>query len=164
MSFVGSNVFRSFLFDMLGNGTAYMLDAAGTEDLPKVALYTTTPDNVTARDDTFAHNAYNGSGGQWVTANQPASSGNWPQAGVALAAGSTVSTGSGFVMYDAADVAPGGTSTLAGVFGCLVYDDTITTPTADPGLCCNYFGGSQSVTGGTFSVIWNANGIFRFTV
>jgi hypothetical protein len=50
------------------------------------------------------------------------------------------------------------------VFGCLVYDDTITTPVADQGLCFNYFGGTQSVTAGTFTVVWSASGIFRITV
>lgn len=162
MSFVGSNVFRSFVFDVLGNVTAIDLDTAS--DIPKAALYGTTPDNVTARDDTSVHNAYNGTGGQWVTANEKTGGGaTWTAGGVALSSMGT-STGAGFVMYDANDVAPGGTNTLAAVFGCLVYDDTITTPVADCGICCNYFGGTQSVTAGTFTIVWNANGLFRVTV
>jgi hypothetical protein len=70
-------------------------------------------------------------------------------------------------MFDAADLAGGGNVTLSGVMGCLVYDDTITAGTggiADEGACYNYFGGSQSVTAGTFTILWNASGIFRFTV
>ena len=54
------------------------------------------------------------------------------------------------------------TTTLTAVFGCLVYDDTLTTPVADPGLSYNYFGGTNSVTSGTFTVVWNASGIFAF--
>jgi hypothetical protein len=47
--------------------------------------------------------------------------------------------------------------------GCLVYDDTLTTPD-DPGVCYNWFGSAQSVTNGTFTVVWHANGLFRITV
>jgi hypothetical protein len=66
---------------------------------------------------------------------------------------------------DAADTPQSGaTCTLANVFGCLVYSDSITTPVADQGFCFNYFGGSQSVTAGTFTIVWNAAGVLRFTV
>jgi hypothetical protein len=50
------------------------------------------------------------------------------------------------------------------VFGCLVYDDTLTTPVADQGVCYNYFGGTQSVTAGTFTIQWGAPGIFSLTL
>jgi hypothetical protein len=53
---------------------------------------------------------------------------------------------------------------MSGIFGCLVYDDTLTTPVADQGICYNYFGGTQSVTGGTFTIVWHPNGIFRLTL
>ena len=66
--------------------------------------------------------------------------------------------------FDAANTASGTSATLLTVFGCLVYDDTIATPVADQGLCYNYFGGTQSVTDGTFTVIWHANGIFQLTL
>jgi hypothetical protein len=46
----------------------------------------------------------------------------------------------------------------------LVYDATITAGTvAKQGLCFNYFGGTQSVTGGTFTIVWDATGVFKFT-
>ena len=67
-------------------------------------------------------------------------------------------------VIDATDLAGGGTVTISGAYGCLVYDDTIATPVADQGICFNYFGGSQSVTAGTFTIVWNANGIFRITL
>jgi hypothetical protein len=44
-----------------------------------------------------------------------------------------------------------------------VYDDTIATPVANQGLCYNYFGGTQSVTGGLFTIVWNASGILAVT-
>jgi hypothetical protein len=87
--------------------------------------------------------------------------------GVALGTKTLTTPSTGVFMFDAADVAPGGTVTLSGVMGCLVYDDTITAGTggiADQGVCYNFFGGAQSVTAGTFTIIWHANGIFRITV
>lgn len=152
----GSHVFRATMLDALANTAAFDLDT----DVPKCALYTNTgtPD----RNVSAALSAYNAATSQWVTANEK-SNGNWTAGGVALSTTSWA-TGTNLVKYDAADVAPGGTVTLADVYGCLVYDDTLTTPVADQGLCFNFFGGAQSVTGGTFSVIWHANGIFEITV
>ena len=68
-----SKIFRSFLLDALGNTSAWDLDSGA--DVPKVALYGSsgTPN----QDDTIAHNAYNGSGGAWVTANEITDT-NWP--------------------------------------------------------------------------------------
>jgi hypothetical protein len=68
-------------------------------------------------------------------------------------------------MFDAADLAGGGNVTLSATFGCLVYDNTITAGTvAKQGVSFHYFGGSQSVTAGTFTIIWNASGINRYTL
>ena len=58
-------------------------------------------------------------------------------------------------------VLPPAGADLAAVYGCLVYDDTL-TPKA--GVCYNYFGGTNSVTNGTFTIVWHANGVFRFTL
>jgi hypothetical protein len=129
-------------------------------DTFKVALYnnTPTPDN----DVTSANSAYNV--GQWVTANEVFQAGQWAQGGVALTS-PTVNTGTADVVFwDAADTASGSAATLANVFGCLVYDDTLTTPVADQGVCYNYFGGTNSVTNGTLTVVWHANGIWRATL
>ena len=41
-----------------------------------------------------------------------------------------------------------------------LWDDTIAT---DDLICSIDFGGVKSVTGGTFTIQWNANGIFRLT-
>lgn len=55
--------------------------------------------------------------------------------------------------------------TITNAYGAFVYDDTISGGTvADQGVCFNYFGGAQSVTAGTFTVVWHANGIVRFTL
>jgi hypothetical protein len=156
MAWADSKIFRPTLADVLGNVCAMDLDA----DSFKVALYnnTITPDN----DVTSANSAYNV--GQWATAQEVYEAGQWAQAGVALASQSLNSATADVVFFDAADTASGSAATLANVYGCLVYDDTLTTPVADQGLCYNYFGGVNSVTSGTFTVVWHANGILRITL
>jgi len=108
--------------------------------------------------------------GTWTTANEVTDATNWAAGGRALAsktfsvltAGSQT-TASG-IAFDAADLAGGGTVTISGAYGCLVYDATVTAGTvAKQGLCFNYFGGSQSVTAGTFTVTWDSTGVFKFT-
>lgn len=156
MAFTESRIFRQYVADILGNTTAIDLDA----DVFKAALYGNgiTPD----RDVTAANSAYNA--GQWVTGGELTSSGQWAAGGVALASKVVSTPSSGVVMFDAADTASGATATLSGVYGTLVYDDTMTTPVAKQGVCYNYFGGANAVTSGTFTIIWSANGLFRITV
>lgn len=156
MAWTDSRIFRPYLADMISNTAAFDLDV----DTCKVALYnnTITPDN----DVTSANSAYNA--GQWATAQEVFQAGQWAQGGVALT-GQTVNSGTAdVVFFDASDTASGAAATLTSVFGCLVYDDTLAAPVADQGISYNYFGGTNSVTNGTFTVVWNANGIFRFTL
>lgn len=158
MAWTNSRMFRPYVADVFDNTAAFDM---GT-DVPKAALYNTT----TAPDQnvTSAASAYNAGSSQWVVANEVSHSGQWAAGGVALASTSLNSGTSGVVFYDAADTASGAAATLAGVFGTLVYDDTLTTPVADQGICYNYFGGTQSVTTGTFTIVWHANGIWRITL
>lgn len=159
MAWTNSKIFRQYLADVLENTTAmdWVTDAS-----VKCALYDTdvTPDN----DVSAANSAYNV--GQWVTTGNEVSDGaEWAVGGVAIAS-RTLSVGTAdVVLLDGADTASGTSATLAAVFGCLVYDDTIATPVADQGFCYNYFGGTQSVTDGTFTVVWHAtNGIMKYTL
>lgn len=151
MAWSNSKVFAAFVLNALDRGVAYDLDT----DTPKVALYDNdiTPDNTVA----IANTAYNA--GQWTAAGNEVSDTNWAAGGRALS-GHDVTQASNVVTYDATDTASGGTVTLANVYGCLVYDDTVT---GDYGISYHYFGGAQSVTGGTFTVVWNASGLFTIT-
>jgi len=79
---------------------------------------------------------------------------------VALAS-KTHTFGAGTMQISAANTASGSAATLTAVFGCLVYDNTLTAKYA---YCWNYFGGSQSVTAGTFTVVWSGSGILQFTL
>jgi hypothetical protein len=158
MAWSNSKIFRPFIADVLDNTTAIDLGS----DVPKAALFNNsiTP----SQDVTSALSAYNAATSQWLTANEVTDATNWVAGGRALGSTSLNSGSAGIVFYDAADTAGGGTLTLANAYGALVYDDTITTPVADQGICFNYFGGAQSVTGGTFTIVWHANGIFRITL
>lgn len=156
MAWSNSKIFRQFLADAVLNVAAFDLDS----DTFRVALYnnTITPDN----DVTAANSAYNV--GQWATAQELFEAGQWAQAGVALTT-PVINVGTADVVFwDAADTASGSAADLAAVNGCLVYDDTLTTPVADQGICYNYFGGPNSVVNGTFTVVWAANGIWRITL
>lgn len=158
MAFTASGLFREWAVQMFQvSATGYTgLDS----DTVKAALYnnTGTPD----KDAAVASTGYNT--GAWTNTNEVVDATNWVAGGRALASKTFTTPASGVAMFDAADLAGGGNVTLSGVLGCLVYDDTITAGTvADQGVCFNYFGGSQSVTAGTFTIVWNANGICRYT-
>lgn len=154
-----SKIFRNWHADLMQNTTSAIdLDT----DVPKVALYgnTGTPN----QDDTAAHNAYNGAAGAWVTANEITDA-NWPAGGRALVSAAVTTPSAGIVMYDANDTAGAGNVTVANVYGVLVYDDTVTTPVADLGMSFHAFSTQPAgVTAGTFTVVWDANGVQRYTL
>lgn len=168
MAWSASAIFKEWMFNPgLGALTTDTLPTGFTDldtDVIKAALYDNdiTPD----KDVAVGSTGYNT--GQWTASGNEVSDGtNWDAGGeplVVTADGITTATNA--VMFDAADTAQSGAScTLANVFGCLVYDDTITAGTvADQGMCYNYFGGGQSVTAGTFTIVWHANGVWRITV
>lgn len=156
MAWSASKIFMAFIEDVFENTTAMDLNS----DTIKIALYDNdiTPDQTV----TSANTAYGV--GQWVTTgNEVSDAAEWPVTGQAL--GSVTSTFSSNVYtLDAADEVSDGTSaTLANVYGGLIYDDTIAAPVADQGICYLYFGGVNSVTDGTFTVVFNASGIFTIT-
>ena len=155
MAWSNSKIFTSLITDALNNTAAIDLNT----DTPKVALYGTTP--TPSQSVTSANSAY--AVDQWVVGSEISSAGQWAAGGVALSSISSTFA-SNVYTFTAANTASGSTATLVAVFGCLVYEDTLTTPVADQGMCYNYFGGTQTVTSGTFTVLWNASGIFFLTL
>lgn len=160
MAWTDSRIFREWVSGPMfqASGTGYTgLDS----DTVKVALFnnSVTPD----RDAAVGSTGFNT--GTWTTANEVTDATNWVSGGRTLASKTFTTPSSGIAMFDAADLAGGGAVTLTNAYGCLVYDDSITAGTvADQGVCFNYFGGAQSVVAGTFTIVWNANGVARFTV
>jgi hypothetical protein len=160
MAWSNSKIFRFFLGEVLANNAAYDLSGASVDTF-KAALYnaTTTPDQNVA---TAVLSGYNGAASQWVVANEVTDATNWPAGGRPLVTPAIDVSVSATVFWDAADTTSvGATTTLVSNYGTLVYDDTLTNK---PGISFNYFGGVQQVTNGTFTIVWHANGIFRFTI
>ncbi len=156
MAWSNSKIFMAFIEDVFENRTAMDLDT----DTFKAALFDNdiTPSQTAASAST----AYNT--GQWaISGNEVSDGAEWAAGGVAL--GTVTSTFSSNVYtFDAADtVSTGSSATLANVYGALIYDDTITTPVADQGLCYAYLGGANSVVDGTFTIAWSASGILAIT-
>lgn len=168
-----SKMFTAFAQLAMGQGLTAATFPAGWAglgaDTIDVALFndTTTPDNTAARTSTgfntgvWTHNA--GGGNEVIDTGGS----NWPTGGRTLAS-KTLNTSSNVFTFDAADLAGAGNVTISNAFGCLVYDASIVTPgtggQANQGVCYNAFGSGQSVTAGTFTIVWNAAGIFTVTV
>jgi hypothetical protein len=156
MSWSASKVFVAFMTDLMNNTTAMDLN---TDALLEAALFddTITPDATVSS----ANSAYGA--GVWASGGQSSGT-SWPALGRPLASVTSASA-SNVYKFDAADTVSADSScTLSGAYGALVYDHSISTPVADQGICFNYFGGVASVTSGTFTVSWNASGIFTITV
>ncbi len=165
MAWSASGMFTVFYSDVL-TGTLTTADLDATNML-KVALYdnSITPNyEVTAANSAYGGGVWSTTGGATGTP-QVYHTGQWAQGGVVLASVAVTRPGSGVVMVDANDTASGSAATMSNIYGALLYCDGVTTPVADQGLAGIYFGGTgYSVTNGTFTIQWHANGIFRLTV
>jgi len=171
MAWTASAIFQQAMLNPISRAvnaaTAPTTFASLTADTINVALWNNsiTPDKTAA----VASTGYNT--GQWASgANEQTDATNWVAGGRALGSRTwTIDTGSSSCVFNAPNLAGGGTLTLSGAYGCLVYDNTITAGTvAKQGICYNYFGGQQTVTAGTFTIIWATvgatQGVFNITV
>lgn len=150
MAWTGSKMFGATI-ESVFNRSGGVIDADA--DTFKAALFdnTITPSNTVAAAST----AYGA--GVWASGGVLDASG-WPAVGRNLVTPTSAHT-SGTWKFDADDtVSANNTTTLTNAYGALVYDDTAAT-VADQGLSYNYFGGANSVTSGTFTVVWNTSGI-----
>jgi hypothetical protein len=159
MAWTDSRWFGAILADTLAKTAQPDLNA----DTINVSLNGTgvTPDKNAAAAST----AYNT--GAWasdkLTDSGSSAPAGWPTIGRPLVS-PTCAFATGTVTFDAADTASANAvTTITAAFGCLVYSDTLASPVADQGICYNYFGGTQSVTLGTFTIVWNGSGIATIT-
>lgn len=160
-----SKIFTAYLNNVLANITAMDIDTDATVNC---ALFndTITPSQTAAAAST-AYGAGAWASGGVVDTGSSAPNG-WPAIGRPLAWGTatrlsaeTATT----LKFDADDtVSANAVTTLTNAYGCLIYDDTITTPVADQGFCYLSFGGANSVTLGTFTVVYNGSGIISITM
>ncbi len=150
MAWSASKVFAFAQLQMMQNGVKPSTDAYSA------ALYASnsmTPDNTVA---TAALTEYNGAGSQWVVANE-VSSANYSAGGASVTPVSVTQAAN--VVTFTSSGSPSWSNVTFTTYGCLVYDTTVN----NEGLAFLYFGGAQEVTGGNFSVQWNASGICTFT-
>jgi hypothetical protein len=155
MAWSNSKIFSAFITDSLNNTANFDVDAANI----KAALF---DNSITPSQTVTSSNTAYGAG-VWASGGVLDASG-WPAVGRQLL---TVTSGfsSNVYTFDAADtVSANSSTTLTNATGALIYNDTLTTPVADQGICYNYFGGANSVTSGTFTIVWNASGIFALTL
>lgn len=155
MAWSNSKIFSAYITDSLNRTNAFDLDA----DNIKAALFdnTITPSQTVAA----ASSAY--AAGVWASGGVSDASG-WPAVGRQLLT-VTSTFSSNVYTFDAADTASANsTTTLTNAYGCLVYDDTLASVVNDQGICFNYFGGANSITSGSFTIVWNASGIMSITL
>lgn len=155
MAWSASKVFVSTIEDALENTAAVDLNS----DSFKLALF----DNTITPSQTVASAATAFGAGVWAS-GEVFDGAEWATGGQALD-GVTFAPTANVLKWDAEDEVSAGTSaTLANVYGCLIYDDTLAAPVADQGICYLYFGGVNSVTDGTLTVVFNAAGIMTITL
>jgi hypothetical protein len=143
------------------NATGYA--GLETDDI-KVALFnnSVSPD----RDADVTSTGYDT--GTWQDTNEVVDtdgSSNWSAGGLLLTTPAVTDQGSGITRFDADDLSHSSTVTISNAYGCFVYDDDISAGTvAKQGISYHSFGGAQSVTTGTFTIVWHANGLFQISV
>lgn len=155
MAWSASKAFSAWPTDVFNNVTALDIDS----DALKAALF----DNSITPSQTVASASTAYAAGVWASGGVLDASG-WPAVGRPLA--SVTSTfASNIYTFDAADTASANNNTtLTNAFGALIYDDTIAAPVAKQGICYLYFGGAQTVTAGTFTIVYHVNGLVQATL
>lgn len=134
-------------------GVVFDLDT----DVFKIALYNNTP--TPNYSDTLANSVY--LVGQWVTGNEVTGT-NWAAGGVALSSPTVTESPTGTIMWNASNVSVATTTIATSIYGCLIYDSTLTTKYA---LCAIPFsGGPYGTSAGTFGITWAGGGIWNWDV
>ena len=105
--------------------------------------------NVSLYDDSHSFTATDT---VYTTTNELATAGGYTQGGVALA--SKAVTEAATTKWDAADST--WTSATFTAYHAVIWDDSVGT---DDLICSIDFGGAQTVTAGTFTIQWHADGI-----
>ena len=95
-----------------------------------------------------------------VSGNEVGASGTYSAGGSTLAS-KTSAQSAGIYTFDAADPTAWTGATIAAA-GCVIYQDTGGAATTDPLIAYLDFGGTITSTAGTFTLTFNASGIFTY--
>jgi hypothetical protein len=141
MAVTASGLFLPTFVDIL-DATQLAMNTAS--DTFKVAMIT---NSATPDFDTHDH---------WSDLSGTEVSGTGYTAGGAALTSVTCAGASGTIKFDAAD-SSWTTSTITNARAAVVYDDTLAS---DPLVCLVNFGADYSSANGTFTITWNASGIW----
>ncbi len=139
----------------------------GSDTIEAALFGTMTPDQtVTAANSAYAAGVWTGGSAPNLVDTGSSAPAGWPYLGRPLGTLSSTFTSATYTFSAAATASANAVTTLTAAFGALVYDHTTTSPAGvtDQGICFIYFGGSQTVTLGTFTIAWNASGIFTLSL
>lgn len=155
MAFTTSYVNGAVIAQILAGGTANL-----DTDTVSVHLYT---DSITTQDKNTAEGIVATATQPYGTTARVSYSGATP-AGAGSLTNPTLTTGSGKIIFGDSAATLAWTGASFTTRGCVVWDDTVTTPTADPVLCAINFGSDITVSANTFTITWDAtNKIFYAT-
>jgi hypothetical protein len=156
MAWSASKIFTTFVQDSLNN-TSNNSGALLTDNI-RVALYgfTITPDQTV----TSTASGYNQTGSLWTSSGLEVTATGWTAGGLTLVTKTSNYTTNVYT-FNAGNQAGGASDTVTNAYGVLIYNNSLTTKN---GVSYNYFGGPASVTSGTFTVVFNASGIFTLTL
>jgi hypothetical protein len=154
MAWSASKIFTAFILDQMNQTASNISDMDANTFKAALFLDSITPSQTVANTATGYNRGIYLSGVE-VTAT------GWPAGGPALT-GVTSSFTSNVYKFTASPTSGGSTDTISNAVGVLVYNSSLTTNLN--GVCYNWFGGPASVTSGTFTVVWNNNGIFSLTL
>jgi hypothetical protein len=118
-------------------------------DTHRVALFT----NAMGATDLVTNTAYGVA--PW-NANEVPNATGYTTGGELLTGTTYVAGAAGATTFDATDT-PWVTSTFSAVRGCLIYADALA---GNEGILAITFGADYAVTAGTFTIQWNASGIY----
>jgi hypothetical protein len=144
MAFPSSGLFVATFLDVLDT-TQLALDL--DLETHKVALWTNTGSYDLTADTAYGVAPWN--------ANEVSGTG-YTSGGAALTTTTFTHAGAGVCKFDGDDSA-WASATFSGVRGCLIYADALAGNNA---ICAVNFGADYAVTSGTFTIQWNASGIW----
>jgi hypothetical protein len=167
MTFNASGLFRQTLNDLFLNT---ILSATFNLDSETAWLNALYDNSITpSKDDTAQLCSYTGTSSIYTAAGgatggpQVFQAGQWAVGGVTLTTTALTVVAGGIVQWTAANSASGAACTMSNIYGSYIYNNAL-TPKYGLGFVAFTAAPPYSVTAGTLTIQWNANGIFRWSL
>src|SRR6516162_4210034 len=162
---------QALLYQLLGTAqTGGTLNLTGNDANNKISLHSSSGTDYSAELATGGATAAIA----WVSTNEITGTG-WATGGVTLSTAATGSTsvtttfaigGAGpyYLQYSWTNPLAVASTTLTGVYGCILYANGITAPVAKPMLLLLCFGASYSTVSGVFGITPSGSGLSQITL